>query len=115
MSRSGEVTYLNSLQFQFTNTTADLLPFGKIEFPDQQAEMLGDCNQLDTLTVKSKGLQDVVSEADLQTELLIRGRIADVGGKYFIPKMGAFTVYLLMILILMWRPQGLFTRKGGRS
>ena len=31
-----------------------------------------------------------------------------------IPKMGAFTVYLLMILILMWRPQGLFTRKGGR-
>ena len=39
--------------------------------------------------------------------------IADVAGKYFIPKMGAFTVYLLMILILMWRPQGLFTRKGG--
>jgi hypothetical protein len=40
--------------------------------------------------------------------------IADVAGKYFIPKMGAFTVYLLMILILMWRPQGLFTRKGGK-
>jgi branched-chain amino acid transport system permease protein len=40
--------------------------------------------------------------------------IADVAGKYFIPKMGAFTVYLLMILILMWRPQGLFTRRGGR-
>ena len=40
--------------------------------------------------------------------------VADVAGKYFIPKMGAFTVYLLMILILMWRPQGLFTRKGGR-
>lgn len=38
--------------------------------------------------------------------------IADVAGKYFIPKMGAFTVYLLMIGILMWRPQGLFTRKG---
>jgi branched-chain amino acid transport system permease protein len=40
--------------------------------------------------------------------------IADVAGKYYIPKMGAFTVYLLMILILLWRPQGLFTRKGGR-
>ena len=40
--------------------------------------------------------------------------IADVAGKYFIPKMGAFTVYLLMILVLMWRPQGLFTRKGVR-
>jgi N-acetylmuramoyl-L-alanine amidase len=48
MSRSGEVTYLNSLQFQFTNTTADLLPFGKIEFPNQQAEMIGDCNPSDT-------------------------------------------------------------------
>jgi branched-chain amino acid transport system permease protein len=41
--------------------------------------------------------------------------IADVAGKYYIPKMGAFTVYLLMIVILMWRPQGLFTRKGGRG
>lgn len=40
--------------------------------------------------------------------------IADVAGKYYIPKMGAFTVYLLMIVILMWRPQGLFTRKGAR-
>jgi len=40
--------------------------------------------------------------------------VADVAGKYFIPKMGAFTVYLLMILILMWRPQGLFTRRGGK-
>jgi len=40
--------------------------------------------------------------------------IADVGGKYFIPKLGAFIVYALMILILLWRPQGLFTRKGGR-
>jgi branched-chain amino acid transport system permease protein len=40
--------------------------------------------------------------------------IADVAGKYFIPKMGPFTLYLLMILILMWRPQGLFTRQGGR-
>ena len=31
---------------------------------------------LDALTVKSKGLQDVVSEADLNTELLIKGRLA---------------------------------------
>ncbi|MDR3451530.1 MAG: branched-chain amino acid ABC transporter permease [Rhodoferax sp.] len=40
--------------------------------------------------------------------------IADVSGKYFIPKLGAFIVYTLMILILMWRPEGLFTRKGGK-
>lgn len=38
--------------------------------------------------------------------------IADVAGKYFIPKIGAFIVYALMIAILLWRPQGLFTRQG---
>jgi branched-chain amino acid transport system permease protein len=41
--------------------------------------------------------------------------IADVAGKYYIPKMGAFIVYTLMIVILLWRPQGLFTRQGGRA
>ena len=40
--------------------------------------------------------------------------IADVGGKYFIPKLGAFIVYTVMILILLWRPQGLFVRQGGK-
>jgi len=40
--------------------------------------------------------------------------IADVAGKYFIPKLGAFIVYALMIAILIWRPQGLFVRKGGK-
>ena len=40
--------------------------------------------------------------------------IADVSGKYYIPKMGAFIVYGLMIAILIWRPQGLFVRKGGK-
>ena len=39
--------------------------------------------------------------------------IADVAGKYYIPKMGAFIVYSLMIVILIWRPQGLFVRRGG--
>jgi len=41
--------------------------------------------------------------------------IADVAGKYYIPKMGAFIVYLLMIAILIWRPQGLFMRQGGKA
>jgi branched-chain amino acid transport system permease protein len=40
--------------------------------------------------------------------------IADVTGKYYIPKLGAFIVYSLMIVILIWRPQGLFVRKGGK-
>jgi branched-chain amino acid transport system permease protein len=41
--------------------------------------------------------------------------IADVAGKYYIPKLGAFIVYSLMIVILVWRPQGLFVRKGGKA
>jgi len=40
--------------------------------------------------------------------------IADVAGKYFVPKLGAFIVYLLMIAILLLRPQGLFARKAAR-
>jgi branched-chain amino acid transport system permease protein len=40
--------------------------------------------------------------------------IADVAGKYYMPKLGSFIVYSLMIAILIWRPQGLFVRKGAR-
>ncbi|MBL0088426.1 MAG: branched-chain amino acid ABC transporter permease [Ideonella sp.] len=40
--------------------------------------------------------------------------IADVMGKYYAPKLGAFIVYVLMIAILLWRPQGLFTREGAK-
>ena len=39
--------------------------------------------------------------------------IADVMGKYYAPKLGAFIVYTLMIVILLVRPQGLFVRAGG--
>jgi len=40
--------------------------------------------------------------------------IADVFGKYYVPKLGSFIVYSLMIAILLWRPQGLFVRQGSR-
>ena len=40
--------------------------------------------------------------------------VADVAGKYYIPSLGGFIVYSLMIAILIWRPQGLFVRKGGK-
>jgi branched-chain amino acid transport system permease protein len=36
--------------------------------------------------------------------------IADVAGKYYVPKLGAFVIYALMIVILIWRPHGLFGR-----
>ena len=40
--------------------------------------------------------------------------IADVMGKYYVPKLGSFIVYVLMIAILLWRPQGLFSREAKR-
>jgi branched-chain amino acid transport system permease protein len=36
--------------------------------------------------------------------------IADVGGKYYVPTLGAFVIYTIMIVVLIWRPQGLFGR-----
>lgn len=39
--------------------------------------------------------------------------VADVAGKYYLPQFGAFIIYLLMIVVLLWRPQGLFARAGG--
>lgn len=36
--------------------------------------------------------------------------VADVAGKYYVPDLGAFIIYGLMIAILFVRPQGLFAR-----
>jgi len=36
--------------------------------------------------------------------------IADVAGKYYVPALGTFVIYTLMIAILIVRPQGLFAR-----
>src|ERR671939_1633428 len=36
--------------------------------------------------------------------------IGDVAGKYYVPKFGAFVIYTIMIVILIWRPNGLFGR-----
>jgi branched-chain amino acid transport system permease protein len=40
--------------------------------------------------------------------------IADVAGKYYVPKFGAFVIYTIMIIMLILRPQGLFARAVGR-
>jgi branched-chain amino acid transport system permease protein len=36
--------------------------------------------------------------------------IADVAGKYYVPSLGAFVIYTLMVAVLVIRPQGLFAR-----
>lgn len=37
--------------------------------------------------------------------------ISDIAGKYYVPELGSFLIYLVMVVVLMWRPAGLF---GGR-
>jgi branched-chain amino acid transport system permease protein len=36
--------------------------------------------------------------------------IADVAGKYYVPSLGAFVIYSVMIVVLILRPHGLFAR-----
>jgi branched-chain amino acid transport system permease protein len=40
--------------------------------------------------------------------------IGDVAGKYYAPKLGGFVIYTIMIAVLIWRPQGLFSRPTTR-
>lgn len=40
--------------------------------------------------------------------------ISDVAGKYYIPAIGSFIVYTVMVVILIWRPEGLFARERAR-
>jgi branched-chain amino acid transport system permease protein len=40
--------------------------------------------------------------------------IGDVAGKYYVPSLGAFVIYTIMIVVLILRPQGLFARGSGR-
>jgi len=40
--------------------------------------------------------------------------IGDVAGKYYVPKLGAFVIYTIMIVILILRPNGLFGRTAAR-
>jgi branched-chain amino acid transport system permease protein len=40
--------------------------------------------------------------------------VADVAGKYYVPTLGAFVIYAIMIAVLIWRPHGLFGRVTAR-
>jgi branched-chain amino acid transport system permease protein len=37
--------------------------------------------------------------------------ISDMAGKYYVPELGSFLIYLVMVTLLMWRPAGLFGRR----
>jgi branched-chain amino acid transport system permease protein len=37
--------------------------------------------------------------------------VSDIAGKYYVPELGAFLIYLVMVAVLMWRPAGLFGKR----
>ena len=37
--------------------------------------------------------------------------VSDIAGKYYVPQLGAFLIYLVMLAVLMWRPAGLFGKR----
>ena len=37
--------------------------------------------------------------------------ISDIAGKYYVPAIGSFLIYAAMMLIIMWRPAGLFGKR----
>lgn len=38
--------------------------------------------------------------------------VADIAGKYYIPQIGAFIIYAVMVIALIFRPHGLFSRSN---
>jgi branched-chain amino acid transport system permease protein len=40
--------------------------------------------------------------------------ICDVAGKYYVPQVGGFVIYAVMVVTLVFRPQGLFGRAAVR-
>jgi branched-chain amino acid transport system permease protein len=38
--------------------------------------------------------------------------VTDMAGKYYVPQLGSFLIYLVMLALLMWRPIGLFGRRS---
>jgi len=40
--------------------------------------------------------------------------VVDVAGKYYVPEVGSFVIYAVMVVTLVFRPQGLFGRAAAR-
>ena len=40
--------------------------------------------------------------------------IVDTAGRYFLPDSGSFTLYVLLIVLIVWRPDGLLARQARR-
>ncbi len=46
-------------------------------------------------------------KASLAVAILVG--VVDTAGRYFVPQYGAFTIYLLLVGLMLWRPEGLLS------
>lgn len=67
ISRTGERRKLQDRRVQFGNNTASMKPFGQIDFADQHAELLGDC-QLTTGPRRYVAITGFVLDAGVQAQ-----------------------------------------------
>ena len=37
--------------------------------------------------------------------------VSDTAGKYYMPQVSAFLIYVIVVALLMWRPLGLFGKR----
>jgi branched-chain amino acid transport system permease protein len=37
--------------------------------------------------------------------------VSDIAGKYYVPTVGAFLIYLVMMVMIIWRPAGIFGKR----
>lgn len=78
-SLDGGAARLPAMNLLFTNTTHNLVPFGRIDFPSRNAILYGDCSNFDTLSVIDGWALDagveIGDEGMSYVELLIDGSI----------------------------------------
>ena len=132
----GRITYANAAFCATSGFSREQLqgqPHNMVRHPDMPAEAFADmwaslkCGEPWVAVVKNRRANGDHYWVRANATPVVRGgrqvgylsvrtkpSAADVAGKYYVPKLGAFIVYSLMIVILMLRPQGLFARAGGK-
>ncbi len=99
-SNSGEQTWLDGKQIQILNTTHNLVPFGRITYPNPSAELYGNCD-LDDPTPRYSVIEGYALDQGIElgdtgvkyVELLINGSIYANSHTdcWYFPETGGYT------------------------
>lgn len=103
-SKKGETANLKGIRFQFDNTPSQLGPFGKIEFPNANAELFGDCG----LTCPFGNGPDIIIDNPRRYSV-VQGWALDTG---VIPNDSGIGYVELLIDRALFSPQGYNSTTG---